>query len=141
MQTAIAAHFAAWARRTSDERPGSRIQPCRKTKGRRLRHARGNIARRFRLDAGLLKEPEIPEPLDEAVLPGAERDAGAIRQAAAVSAIGVNVHLEAGNARFEKGGKKLVRPDGVHRVADTGAGKKGGRGVVGNRRLLPVAER
>lgn len=55
---------------------------------------RGDILRRFRFDAGFAKEAEISEPVDEAVLPRAERRSIAGLQAIAVHAVPVDVHLD-----------------------------------------------
>src|ERR1017187_8334280 len=104
-------------RRTSE--PGGAGGPAQCNVGRRKRRRkrlprpstrrrlqeRRDVPGGFGFHAGLLQKAEIPEPLDEAELPGAERCVVAVRQSArhaasigqgvaGVSPIAVDVHLD-----------------------------------------------
>src|SRR5258708_21048486 len=118
----------------------------------RICRPRCRVPRRLRLDAGLLHEAEVADPVDEPELPRTERDAVAVRQTAAhvapfgqrvsrVSAVAVDVHLEVRNPRVEERREVFIRPDGVDRVPDAPARNERRRGIVRNRDLGAAAER
>ena len=84
---------------------GFSLPPRAPSRRRRLTCERRDIPRGFGLHSGLLQEPEIAEPVDEAELPRAVRSVVAIRQSAGHAAavghrvarmpsVAVNVHLD-----------------------------------------------
>src|SRR5437868_710325 len=105
----------------------------------------GNIPGCFSFKPGLLEITQVPEPLDETILPFPKGHSIAVRQAGAhsapirqwvpgVTSVAVHVHLHIGNASLEHGGQIFVCPHGVNAVAGSTTDNECRRSVAGNRR-------
>ena len=84
------------------------IRPAPRASWRRG-DARGDVLCGLGLDARLLQEAQIAEPVDEPEVPGAERRAVAILHSVGVHAVAVDVHLEIRNARTQES-RRSTRP-------------------------------
>src|SRR5712672_2842423 len=115
------------------------------TTARRLAQECDDFFRGLRLHAGLLQKAQVAEPIHVAILPGAEGNAVAMRQATAhavaigqwitgMTAVAVNVHLHVRNAGVEHGGEILVGPDGVPAISSPSASDECRRRVSRNGR-------
>ena len=62
---------------------------------------RRGVFRRFGLDPGLCQKTKISEPIDESILPGAERRTIAMLQAVCVHAVSIHVHFDVRNPRSQ----------------------------------------
>src|SRR5438132_9950975 len=94
------------------------------TRSRGLSGECGDVTRSLGLDSRFLEETQITKPINEAVLPFADGNAIAIRQAcrhsaavrhrfARMTAIAIDVHLDIWNGGVEHRGKIFVGPKGM----------------------------
>ena len=61
----------------------------------------GDVARRLGFHTGFLQEPQIPKPVDKAMMPGSKWRPISILQAIRVNAISVQVHFNVGDSDLE----------------------------------------
>ena len=110
----------------------------------------GHIFRRLGFDSWFSEEPQIPEPVDEAIGPRAVRDEATISQTASgwrfawsdlvprMMAPGVYMHFNIWHSVVEHRGEVLGGPYCVDPIAPTGGSDERGRRIARNdRRSAP----